>query len=540
MRPTAPFVLAIVVTVGSAVWAVVSPTEPAPTKTPILELGAAPSTPRSSDAAVISVTVAQSTSAVEDVVAEPGLEDAASPSGPVVVFGRAVDGDGLPIADAEVELHASFYVDDEGCRLESEAALRAASRDDGYTHERLTLTRAVTNPDGRFRLGPVERPATFAMLSLSAFDPIGRALGWASVDGVGFIDVGDVRVVRLDRSRTVKSRVSIVVRSAGKPTAGARVDVRWYAFSSPRWDFVITDAGGRASVVVDSVPVRLHARGIGLVARRHHVPVSDSDIDVALDLTPAHSLTGVVIDEQGAPVPDGRVLAHSLDEATDAQTNDDGTFAFEDLGPGRVALVAWDEAVPGAVRVSRPAVLGPERDRCTLVVERSATIVARKDSAGYPSRIEMLSTEGEWLPAPELRNRGDRWLPNRERRWLAPGRYRVLSDVDPSGVSMSSSIFAGETVELSAPAERRDGRTVVGRVVRTDGSPIESASVRILDRAWRITSSHTSKDGTFGDWIPQTTLTALVDGGGPDPVRIVLPSGAGPLDVGDVRIPGAP
>lgn len=541
MRPVAPLVLLTAVVVGSASWTVVRPTEPAPVGTPIPVLDAASPPPPSSSAVVVSVTVAP-TSAVEEV-AEPWLEGAASPIGPFVVFGRAIDGEGLPIAGAEIELHASFYVDDEGRRLETEAALREALREDGVTYERATLTRTVTNPDGRFRLGPVERPATLAALSLSAFDPLGRSEGWASIDGEGFMDIGDVKVARLDHSVSVKSRVSVLVRCGGQPAPDARVDVCWYAFSSPHWECVITDAAGRASVVVDSVPVRLHARRGGFVARRDHVPVSSSDVEVALDLVPVRCVTGVVVDEGGLPVPGAWVEVVSLegqDHKTDATTNGEGVFMLVDLGSGQVLLVAWDEAAPGAVRVSQPAVLGPECDRCVLVVERGATIVARRDSSGRPPRLETLFADRGWLPVQELRSRSDRWLPNGDRRWLAPGRFRVLSSADPSGVSMSSSISAGETVELPVPAETRDGRTVLGRVVRSDGSPIESASVQVLDGAWRITSSHTSKDGAFRTWIPLGTLTVLVDGGGPEPVRVVLPPGAEKLDLGEICVPGAP
>lgn len=159
-------------------------------------------------------------------------------------------------------------------------------------------------------------------------------------------------------------------------------------------------------------------------------------------------LTGVVRDEEGAPVPFARIVARRLDGEGELRTSasSSGRFGFDAIAPGR-----WRLAVEPASAVDRNWVPGPGADvdvtagrptEVSLVVRRGASVSVELERGRLPG------------PALELRvlRAGEvlrtlRIEPGREVTavsGLAPGSYRfVLVEVQTGAVVADQVVAVG-------------------------------------------------------------------------------------------------
>jgi hypothetical protein len=146
----------------------------------------------------------------------------------------------------------------------------------------------------------------------------------------------------LVRGTTVTGRV----RSNGAPVWGAYVSVGDNAGEVPdlqAW----CDPEGRFTLA-NVPPGRQHLWiwRSGLAQLRHDVTVSEGLAELELELQPGHSVAGVVLDANGAPVSWSHISAEDPTGAEpprfylSTSTKADGGFLFQSLPAGRVALSA--------------------------------------------------------------------------------------------------------------------------------------------------------------------------------------------------------
>ena len=129
------------------------------------------------------------------------------------------------------------------------------------------------------------------------------------------------------------------------------------------------------------------------------VDFDDPDRDVEIALSTAR-IAGLVLDPDGRPASKARVDAASVPQSSGAssqdtpprdlrrhvRTDEDGTFAFEGLSPGRWTLRATREEL---VSDRREIELGRNEERTGILLE-----------LGSPTRVELLVTSQGGLPQP--------------------------------------------------------------------------------------------------------------------------------------------
>jgi hypothetical protein len=188
--------------------------------------------------------------------------------------------------------------------------------------------------------------------------------------------------------------------------------------------------------VFDAVPLGVYdVRGdFGAASAAQRVPLTrDGEIaELTLALPDAHSIRGVVVDEEGNAVPDAWVrasteLASGAPAVTQAALgNSDGAFIVSGLAPGRYTLSAraaqGEGQLPDVQSDSAPA---------TVRVRTFGSISGRlRDSAGadVPDFVVLYRLEGVAGPSMATGSRGVWSLP-----WLAPGKYELSAQSAENG-----------------------------------------------------------------------------------------------------------
>jgi hypothetical protein len=172
-------------------------------------------------------------------------------------------------------------------------------------------------------------------------------------------------------------------------------------------------------------------------------------IDVELRAPEIMTIGGIVVDANGAPVPDAWVQA-SLSEAgipllqsiaKPALTNTDGRFEIGDLPSGRYAVTARHAGGEG-----QALDVNAGQHNVRLVVEAYGSLSGRVTTAdGRPARRFTVLAYRE-TPGQPLHVDGERgsWsLP-----WVAPGDYRVVFMSPSGGASSSALVTSGSNTAL--------------------------------------------------------------------------------------------
>jgi protocatechuate 3,4-dioxygenase beta subunit len=427
----------------------------------------------------------------------------------IAVTGTVVDGRGRPVEGAAVEL------------LPAEDGTRHGQGDSGG---------AATDGEGRFR---IDHRAE------GAYDLVATARGFAATWRRGIEleaprepsddpPTTDLGVLALDPAARIVGRVE---GDDGRPLAGAEVtwlqmsrdEIRRLSDQAERT--VRADGDGRFEVVdlVAGVPTQLEVRAAGHLTRGTEVrPTSpDADGPVATDADPlvvvleaAGGIVGLVRAPDGSPVRGARVSALPTDGGpverlaprARAETDDDGIFELVAVRPGRVDVRVEADGFPDAwetVTVTRGVeevvvTLSAGSDLTGRVVAEDGRPLARAFVVLFPPGLDPGDPQAMVQPG-VVNTRAD-----------DDGAYRFRGLIPGDHVArVSHERYAphDEPVAVAPGANRHDfqlsdpGRSVSGRVVAADGSPVGNVGVSgsslVNPMANLPTSTRTAADGTF-------------------------------------------
>lgn len=306
--------------------------------------------------------------------ARAALDLALAPGG-AELRGTVTDATGGPIAGAAIAVAG------DGAILGLAPVLAATTTDEAGRYR-------VTIAVGSARV-TASHPEYVPMRAATEVGASGATLDFALVPG------GAIEGVVLDASTR-------------QPVGGAKVDVAREAVTSgPRGGSgAATSSRGRTTVTagpdgtfrvagLEPGSIVLGARAPGRAAEAPTtVPLGVAEVVTGVELfvAEAPSVSGVVVDEHGAPIADADVMAMSDGDATGAITDGRGAFAFEGLRPGTYALTAqaegWLASPPVRVAVARAPVADVK-----LVLRPGAMIRGRVEPAG-PAAVTIAREPG--------------------------------------------------------------------------------------------------------------------------------------------------
>ncbi|HEX5715073.1 MAG TPA: carboxypeptidase regulatory-like domain-containing protein [Thermoanaerobaculia bacterium] len=444
-----------------------------------------------------------------------------------LAFGRIVDEEGLPVAEARVSLAA------------------AGEAGAPYRYQPFLTT---SDPEGRFRIPRV---------SAGRFDLRAESQGFAAtvVEGVSIpeqepeVDLGEIRLLAGGAIE------GIVTDTRGKPVEKAWIDLS----PSGGEDFMTaasaisgrqpTETGPDGRFRIENLP-----RGVRFDLHADHAELQPAEVlavevptaePLRIRLSHPQALSGRVVDELGGPIagasvspsvttvaPDGSSRSR-IDEKT--TTDPDGRFRLSRVSPGAVQVQASAPGYrSGEVLVQVPEegetepveiTLGPGTSLEGQVLDRHGLPVRR-------ARMELRTRPGN----PRSSVSGS--MADEEGRYemvdLEPGPYEVAAYLDHRGRATRAA------VEIRPGRNRLDlrfgaGVEVSGRVLDSRGEPVPGAglsleAVQQQDQpVWPLQAT-SSADGSF-------VLADVADG----EYRLVATrQGFGPSAYPEIRVDGAP
>ena len=339
----------------------------------------------------------------------------------------------------------------------------------------------------------------------------------------------DLRVV-LHPGRTA---FGVVIDSGRRPVAGAQVTLR----ATPPADLAarmreardplrfpgVTDAAGRFAVKnlpAGTFDLAVRARGFApLTVPALALPdgTGTSDLGTVL-LAPGGAIRGVVSDAQGEPVADAEVRALGADrdglsfvlgeaESTGLFTAADGSFALEDLAPGRTLDLVVTH--PGYGPASAPGVAVPTPSPLRIVLRPTARVAGRViDADGKPVAG---ATVGVFEDARGFSSSRSMGADPKQEIADDEGGF-VFADVPPGAFGLSAEAPRHQSAELRGlevkPGQELAGVEIVlpagaaveGRVLSPEGSPVANARVAVAEASRGGTFSFSSqRAGTDAD-----------------------------------------
>lgn len=293
-----------------------------------------------------------------------------------------------------------------------------------------------------------------------------------------------------------KSGVDLQLRLKGVEVTGVVVDITGGPIARARVrqatePEVEADAQGRFTLWTRPGRIDLSASADGYVEEpkpRSHPPRRFAPGHYEIVLTPEGSMSGTVVDAgTGKPVANATVETESESEVTD----DDGSFRFAHLMPGRYALTAYADAGYGLSNGS--VLVGMAQQVDGVVVELHPA---------YRASGRVVQPDGKPCLAAELSLRRDDHTFGAHRDpdgtlrvgGLLPGTYEVRTDCpgfaapeDNAPVVVIDRDVTNLTWSVNVSAE------LSGRVTTQSGAPIEGAEFSILGGPDEMTDS----DGAF-------------------------------------------
>ncbi|HTY42350.1 MAG TPA: carboxypeptidase regulatory-like domain-containing protein [Thermoanaerobaculia bacterium] len=403
------------------------------------------------------------------------------------IAGRVVDAQGKPVPGAAVTLEPS-----RGGRGRF-AAFAAGSRG-----PRAGMT-ARTGPDGSFRLDGLPAITSGAPLvaTHAGYAPAERP-GVTLKPGQTLANV----VLVLPAGLSVKGRV---VDAASQPVSGAEIRVApsqgqgrgpgrfLRPPAAPSTPNAVSAADGTFTVAgLAAGAYDVTASHDGFSPRTAAALPAPAKLPTGwppIVLARGAAITGVVHDDQGAPIPGASVSA--LGEGLDPrQTNTDGSGAFrlDDLVKGRPLMLAAN--APGYGFTSR-SVTAPA-EGITVVLGKTGTIRGRVVDAATGAPVTTFSVGA----SPAARGRRGPGVfggaPSQAQYsedgtfevTVAPGTWNVRAAADgyrPADIA-NLDVDAGQTKEGVEIALKRGGG-LTGHVTDTRGNPVSGASIACCDAA---------------------------------------------------------
>ena len=433
------------------------------------------------------------------------------------VRGRLVDGEGSPVADADVKLKAAPSASGgDFVRViqmsDTETSFEAASDQEGQFE-------IVGVPTGRFDLEAHRRGFAKRKFPGIELDESQATLDLGDVElTLGESVQGYVRDTDGQAIEGVEVSVSeggggMMMVMAG-PGPGAERDEP-DALTDPAGWFTISDLSPD-----ERYELQFNRTGfVRASASAIELPRAEP-VEVSMD--PASDVGGTVLDPQGEPIVGAQVMLRrtqtiemggnvmAMMMMTDTDTDQEGRFLFEDQEPGTISLSAVASGYQEAKRDNLEVPKGEDLLDIEIPLPAGAILEGR-----------VLSPDGRPAIGASVGRAGQGEGPG--------GMIRQINQVgvDGNGYYRIEGLEAGplsiEAVHADYPrvvrdAELREGRNTLdlnfaggqevnGRVVDTSGGPVVDASVQLVPagRRWGGPQTMSKADGTF-------TLPGVQDG----------------------------
>ncbi|MBL8722449.1 MAG: carboxypeptidase regulatory-like domain-containing protein [Planctomycetes bacterium] len=418
--------------------------------------------------------------------AEPSERQAAPEPAPATrsctVRGRTVDAKGQPLAGVAVSLNGSVANDQ---RL-------AAWLKDHDEPQRLAAQR-TTDADGRFEFSFWPPPPFQFSLRLRADGVATWGTRWSAIEPGATEDLGDVQLERgtllhgrvVDQDGAPKAKVTVRIDGAASRRSGSGFET---------WTSATTDHTGafRARWALQPGEYRLAIDDQELERGERVTLTGDPEqfVDVVLKrLDDRAAIRGLVVDQDGAPVPDAYVHASVRTGGRLISSDRDGAFRVPQPSkdaPERVRLwvtCSGYEAVPDQTEYE----WGRTDVRLVLTKGRSLAVRVVRASDGAPFAdytLRVVPIGGFSFNSDDQRPRGQ--SPHRDGReqvdGLRVGEHQVI--VEPKGqelavgmatVTMTATGAPEVVVRLAANAPRPV------RVQFAAGQPVVGARVLLVD-----------------------------------------------------------
>ena len=406
-----------------------------------------------------------------------GLEIALPPA--ITAFGRVVDLEENPVPGAEVTLIPSmdggnlFAILRQRRGLEGSDLTATAGPDGGFELNDL--------PEGRFDLGA--EAAGFAPLTVP---------GVEMPEAGGVIDLGTLllepgvrlagRVVDaegrgIEGARVTGSADRGFGGMGGRRSSGGKGGVE----TAPDGGFVLEDLARGQSLNVTAAAEGYTTESL----ERVEVPPEEP---VTLVLTPASTVSGVVIDGDGSPIDDARVMLQPdsgnrfpFSRGVSDSSDEGGRFRVEGVAPGRLVATVTANGFLRFEERGLEVAPGEDLDGLRFELERGHTVTGRVyDDSGRPlpeARVELVRQSDARLLVPRSSATAD-----------ADGVYE-LTGVPAGEHSLASQHegFVRQVRDLTVVEGEnrldfrlRPGLAVSGRVVDETGAPVDGAEVALV------------------------------------------------------------
>ncbi|HEX4960481.1 MAG TPA: carboxypeptidase regulatory-like domain-containing protein [Thermoanaerobaculia bacterium] len=392
----------------------------------------------------------------------------------VTVFGRVVKESGKPVAGAKLLLT-------------------------GGPREMDTWLQETADGEGRFELRALEPESFILRVQAADLAPVRRTFVISAESKSKRIDLG---AIELAAGAVLAGRVT---DSRGMPIAAASVWRSLGELSGPEW---LPDRHGLDEPDGKTAPDgSFRLTGLPLAAPIHlrvehegYVPLAVPDVEVPvreplhLEMKPARSLAGRVVDADGGPVAGAALtrgelnlesgqgslnLGLTLGEGQpSARTDSQGAFRITGLEPGTVDLRVQARGYATRTVHGIPIPQDQDREGLEIVLQRGVLLAVKVLSPeGAPASDSMVRAESEnqsFTSLADLDSMRGMFGSTDERgtcliEVVRPGNYRIVASI--AGESVAKLVQAGEgttPVELRFPA----GAEVSGRVTDSQGQGV--------------------------------------------------------------------
>jgi hypothetical protein len=446
----------------------------------------------------------------------------------------------------EAELEAARAADEEArravddpthARSASAATLRTIRREapEGLL---LELARTETGGDGSFRLEVNRDDVVRVTVFFAIRDAIDEETHvWQ--EGVwenrsGDLDFGDRQLGR-------SGRLTIAVRDHGHPVAGASAELLG-GYGALHPGATKTDADGVVFIETTGASADVLIQSEGFATEYLTVDMSSREVNVAVDLEPTATISGVVCDADGSPIESALVLMREKGGGQNywvtwgrATTDARGGFKLQGAHPGRPAEVNATppdgreaDLLPSAMVEATPSASG-----LVLTLGKPARIVAVPDldadvaDLGSDSdswTFGLQQREGENLDTARTYYRDSRTFSG-----LYPGTYQLVVSSGEYAPSVSAEVTVAAGEEVQVPIRVTRGRRVNGRVVDARGAPIKDSYIKYRSVALSGGFSGEGCDDADGSFVferfPPGEVVLEAHGPGYEPVTFRVRDG---------------
>lgn len=404
-------------------------------------------------------------------VLEPWLLDPEAPAAAIEGVVRASDG-----TPAEGALVAMLSADEEGARYERRPAATGLSRRAGV-----------------FRIENL-RPGHYSASATTA-------AGAGFKTGLTLLPGETLRGVELVLGKGGVTISGAILDAGGGPIAAA--ELRAVSGSAGGGLYQVTaDGSGHYRMTVPKGTYALLAHADGYAAANELVHATE-DQKIDFRLNPAATLRGrVVARASGEPIPDATVTLESGRAGLggrEVRSDGRGVFEYKDVDPGDYQLRAQKGALVGQLPRAVTVTLAVYVGDLTIACDPAASISGRvRSSGGAPIAGARLRLHQDFTRLDRVRTRS---APDGSYRieGVLPGKYLLEASASGHAPARKDNLvvaerdLSGVDLTLGEPAE------VSGKVVTSDGQPVEGATVEAATSGGMLLFASGSSDRSGSD-----------------------------------------